>query len=143
MALNKIALAQNMAVAGAGGIAELLEAQIGGALMGAFVAKDLMGKEDVEQWLEHIEKFMFYASGGVVGAMELSETIGHVFWVYLKAQAMFVCVYKRYWGAKTFIRVEGNQKIPETANVGTCTLLEAPECKEMELCNDMTTFWDR
>jgi len=143
MALNKIAMAQHLMVAGTGAIMELLEAEIGGALMGAFVAKDLMGKEDVEEWIQFIDEKLFYASGAIQGFRDVGLFFDKPMWCYIKSQAIFACVYKRYWGAKTFIRVEENEKIPEKADVGTCTLLEAPECRDMDRCNDMTTFWDR
>lgn len=142
-ALNKVALAQNIAVSGAGAIMELLEAEIGGALMGAFVAHKLMQKEHIEKWLEQIEKKLFYATGAVQGFREIGLFFDDAMWAFVKSQAMFVCVYKRYWQAKTFIRVEGNEKIPEKANVGECTLLEAPECPWMIRCNDMTEFYNR
>jgi len=141
--VTKVMMAQHLAIAGLEGVTELMQAQIGGMLMGAFVAKDLMDKQEVEEWVEHIEKLLFYAQGGVEGTMDVLPPLGRAMWYYLKAQAIMVCVYKRYWGVKTYVKVEGNEKIPERADVGVCTLLEAPECREYDKCNSMVEFWDR
>mgnify|MGYP000014566198 CR=1 FL=1 len=139
----KFRYAKRSFIMGLQAITELNQAFIGGSLLGAFVAKDYMEKEDVEEWVEKQEKQLFYALGALEGLKIRAPWLYNAYYHYTKSQAIATCVYKRYWRVKTFVKVEGTKKTEEKANVGTCTKFEAPECPYKHICMSMSEFWER
>lgn len=139
----KMRFATRLPIIGLKGATELNQAFIGGSLLGAFISKDYLQKEDVEEWVERQDKQIFYALGYLEGIKVSAPWLYNAYYHYTKAQAIATCVYKRYWNVKTYIKVEATQKTREKADVGVCTLFEAPECTDRDLCTSQTEFWDR
>lgn len=139
----KMRFATRLPIIGLKGATELNQAFIGGSLLGAFISKDYLQKEDVEEWVERQDKQIFYALGYLEGIKVSAPWLYNAYYHYIKAQAIFTCVLKRYWKVKTFIHVEATQKTEEKSNIGECTLLEAPECTKLPDCLNMEEFYNR
>jgi len=139
----KFRYAKKLLIRGLQAAAELNQAFIGANLLGAFIAKDYLKKEEVEEWVEKQEKYLFYALGTLEGIRIRAPFLYNAFYHYTKSQAIATCVYKRYWRVKTYIKEEATQKTEEKADIGTCTRFEAPECLYRDVCTTMTEFWDR
>jgi len=139
----KLRYSKRLFVLGLQAASELNQAFIGGALLGAFVAQDYMQKEDVEEWVEKQEKYLFYALGTLDGLKVRAPWLYNAFYHYTKSQAIFTCVFKRIWRVKTYIKVEATQKTEEKAEIGECTLFEAPECLYEHICKSMSEFYNR
>jgi len=139
----KMRFAARLPILGLKAAVELNQAFVGGSLLGAFIAKDYLKKEEVEEWVEKQEEQLFYALGALEGLKLRAPWLYNAYYHYTKSQAIATCVYKRYWRVKTYIKVEATQKTKEKAAVGTCTRFEAPECTDREICTSMEEFWDR
>ena len=139
----KLRYAKRSFIMGLKATTELNQAFIGGSLLGAFVSQDYLEKEDVEEWVERQEKQLFYALGALEGLKVRAPWLYNAYYHYTKAQAIFTCVFKRYWRVKTYIKVEETEKTEEKADVGVCTKFEAPECPYRHICTTMTEFWER
>ena len=139
----KLRWAHRLFVIGLQGAVELNQAFIGGSLLGAFVSKDFLQKEDVEEWVEKQEKYLFYALGTLNGLKVRAPWLYNAYYHYTKSQAIATCVYKRLWNVKTYIKVEATQKTEEKAEIGECTKFEAPECTDRDKCTTMEEFYNR
>ena len=134
----KYRLAQEIMIAGLLGAVDLNEAFIGGRLLGAFIAKDLLTKEEVEQWVIDQDKNLFYALGVLEGMKIKTPWLYNAYYHYVKTQAIATCVFKRYWHVKTYIKVEATGKTKEKAAITDCQKFERPDCRDRDLCTDMT-----
>lgn len=134
----KLRYAVRSAVAGLKGAIELNQAFIGGRLLGAFIAKDFLKKEEVEQWVVDQEDDLFMVLGVLEGMEKGAPFLHNAYYHYSKAQAIFTCVYKRYWRVKSYIKVEASGKTKEKANIVDCTKFERPDCRNRDKCTDMT-----
>lgn len=139
----KLRYAKRSFLIGLDAAVELNQAFIGGSLLGAFISQDYLSKEEVEEWVQRQEEYLFYGQGALEGIKLTAPWLYNAYWHYLKAQAVATCVYKRYWRVKTFIKVEETGKTEEKATAGECTLLEAPECRKRDMCQDTTEFYER
>ena len=119
------------------GAVDLNEAFIGGRLLGAFIAKDLLSKEEVEKWVNDQDKNLFYALGVLEGIKIGAPFLYNAWYHYTKAQAIATCVYKRYWRIKTYIKVEATGKTPEKADITDCQKFERPDCTNRDTCTTM------
>lgn len=139
----KFRFARKLLVTGIQQAVELNQAFIGAQLLAGWIAKDLYQKEDVEEWVERQEHYLYVALGILEGIKFTAPYLYNAYYHYIKAQAIFTCVLKRYWKVKTFIHVEATQKTEEKSNIGECTLLEAPECTKLPDCLNMEEFYNR
>ena len=119
------------------GAVDLNEAFIGGRLLGAFIAQDLLSKEEVEEWVNDQDKNIFYGLGVLDGLKVNAPWLYNAWYHYLKAQAIATCVYKRYWRVKTYIHVETTGKTKEHAAICDCQKFERPDCTDRDKCTTM------
>lgn len=119
-------------------IEEKMIGTVNGRILGAFIAKDDMTYEEVEDWIKKQEEQLFVLSGYVLGLMVNVPWLGMPFRHYLKAQGIATCYYKLHWRTKVYIIVEGTVKNPKKISEGFCTCLESPTALDPEKFLDAT-----
>lgn len=111
-------------------VEDLLEARINGRILGAFISKDYMTYDDVQEWIQGQTEDLFYVSGYVrglaVGLPPIYPPMKH----YTKAQGMATCYYKFHWATRVWIEVEGTLKNLHKVAEGWCTCLESPKARK-------------
>lgn len=120
-------------------LADLLEARINGRILGAFISKDVMNYDQVEDWIKGQEEDLFFASGYLKGLMISQPWLFIPMAHYTKAQGIATCYYKLHWRAKVYIIVEGTIKNPKKISEGFCTCLESPKASDVKSVLDPTT----
>lgn len=107
-------------------LSEYLEQNINGRILGAFISKDIMELNEVEEWIQGQEKDLFMATGFLKGLLISQPWLFIPFYYYTRAQGIATCYYKLHWNAKTYVVVEENVKTEKKTSSGFCTCLEAP-----------------
>jgi len=120
-------------------IEDYLVAKINGRILGAFISKDLMTYQEVEDWIQGQEEDLFMVTGYVEGLKVSQPWLYRVMGLYTKAQGIATCYYKLHWNTKTYIIVEGTVKNPKKISEGFCTCLESPKATDEESWLDPTT----